>query len=478
MLWLALPALLFASPPDASTAAGSARPKVPARAQAAYCTGRYSDDFAALSKAAVELSQKPESQFTSCVRVTATYECISYGGDGNLKRSRQEVTAHGTAFAYRRQGSETLLATNTHVIEYPPVTNEDHPVTGVPNGCKKISDRIRIVDNEKDTFESDDVPLTRVVSDAAKDLAVVKAKSTTLRVMPWAIGKSSALRERNVVDVRGFPLGAFKATNVGKVISTLDRDDYKEWDHDDFVIDALLSPGNSGSPVLAVNCATGEYELVGVYHADYARGSALNVVIHVDGLRELLLNLKKDPDKSDPAANLDRASRERVAADAATGLYFPFGSLTAAVRARSDGTLVLLVYGKDFPMDAWPVAVLEDLPPADALDFGAPGRFFVSDSRGLVERSRSELDPEGRALLERSHEQLRRLASLAAAHQQTSADAELSRQNADRHRALERAIRRVSQAAREDAAALDELADRELKHSPHTYMRLSALIDG
>ena len=50
-----------------------------------------------------------------------------------------------------------------------------------------------------------------------------------------------ALRERNVVDVRGFPLGAFKATNLGTVISTYDHDDYKEWDHDDFVIDALLT---------------------------------------------------------------------------------------------------------------------------------------------------------------------------------------------------------------------------------------------
>ena len=32
-----------------------------------------------------------------------------------------------------------------------------------------------------------------------------------------------------------------------------DHDDYGEWDHDDFVVDALLSAGNSGSPVLAVS---------------------------------------------------------------------------------------------------------------------------------------------------------------------------------------------------------------------------------
>src|SRR4029077_1779614 len=114
-----------------------------------------------------------------------------------------------------------------------------------------------------------------------------------IQVMPWKIGKSSALRERNVVDVRGFPLGAFKATNLGTVISTYDHDDYKEWDHDDFVIDARLSQGNSGSPVLAVSCATGESELVGIYHAGYSRGSSLNVVIQVDQARDFLTALKK-----------------------------------------------------------------------------------------------------------------------------------------------------------------------------------------
>ena len=81
-----------------------------------------------------------------------------------------------------------------------------------------------------------------------------------LPILPWKVGRSADLKERNVVDVRGFPLGAFKATNVGKVVSTFDHDDEKDWDHVDFVVDAQLSPGNSGSPVLAVSCKTGEPE--------------------------------------------------------------------------------------------------------------------------------------------------------------------------------------------------------------------------
>src|SRR5438552_9628422 len=101
------------------------------------------------------------------------------------------------------------------------------------------------------------------------------------------------MRERTVVEGRRFPRAAFKTTNLGTVISTYDRDDYKQWDHDDFVIDARLSQGNSGSPVLAVSCATGEYELVGIFHAGYSRGSSLNVVVQIDQARDFLTFLKK-----------------------------------------------------------------------------------------------------------------------------------------------------------------------------------------
>src|SRR5262249_50297485 len=154
-----------------------------------------------------------------------------------------------------------------------------------PSGCKRVSDTLKIVDDDKDAFEPDDVPLQRVVSDVQLDVAVLRSHAK-LDLMPWKIGKSAALRERNAVEVKGFPLGAFQATNVGKVISAYDHDDYREWEHDDFVIDALLSPGNSGSPVLAVSSTTGELELVGVFHAAYSGGSALNVVIGIDQLRD------------------------------------------------------------------------------------------------------------------------------------------------------------------------------------------------
>ena len=93
---------------------------------------------------------------------------------------------------------------------------------------------------------------------------------------------SAGLGERDVVEVRGFPLDAFRATNVGTVVSLHDHDDDGDWDHEDFVIDALLSSGNSGSPVLAVSCATGEYELVGIFHAGYITLEGRRVVSAAD----------------------------------------------------------------------------------------------------------------------------------------------------------------------------------------------------
>src|SRR5262249_57215238 len=128
---------------------------------------------------------------------------------------------------------------------------------------------------------------------------------------PWRVGRSAAIATRDVVEVKGFPLGAFQATNVGNVISPYDHDDQGEWNHDDFVIDALLSSGGSGSPVLAVSCKTGEFELVGIFHARYARASALNMVIAIDQVRDLLTTLKRSP--RPPPTELDSTARDRLA---------------------------------------------------------------------------------------------------------------------------------------------------------------------
>src|SRR5262249_10101896 len=232
-----------------------------------------------------------------------------------------------------------------------------HRVDGVATGCRKVSESITIVDDESDEYAGDDVPATRVVTDPRLDVAILKTRAP-LPIMPWKVGRSAPLQERNLVEVRGFPLGAFRATNIGKVVSAHDHDDYGEWDHDDFVVDALLSSGNSGSPVLAISCATGEYELVGIYHAGYTAGSALNVVVGVDEFRDLLNTLKRTPRERPVAAlAIDRSARRQL--EAALGpaheMFFPFGSLAASVRGGPDGALLFSVFPKEFPFTIEPI---------------------------------------------------------------------------------------------------------------------------
>src|SRR5579863_1728202 len=182
-----------------------------------FCSGAYADDFGALQSTARDFDRHPEATFSYCTRNSAIYECISYGPDGAVRRERTRAIMHGTAFAYRQQGNDTLLLTNDHVASWPAVTDALHAVDGVPSGCKKISESLTLVDDESDSYARDDVTLSTVVTDPQLDVAVLRAHAP-LQVMRWKVGSSAALRERNVVEVRGFPLGAFRATNVGKVI--------------------------------------------------------------------------------------------------------------------------------------------------------------------------------------------------------------------------------------------------------------------
>ena len=57
--------------------------------------------------------------------------------------TRRTVTLHGTAFAYRKQGGDTLLLTNDHVAAWPVVTDDQHVVDGV---SRRVQARLRDAD--------------------------------------------------------------------------------------------------------------------------------------------------------------------------------------------------------------------------------------------------------------------------------------------------------------------------------------------
>jgi serine protease Do len=418
---------------------------LPLRADSApYCSGEYADSLEALSAAARSFDHN-QAPYTYCVRTSAVYECPSYAADGSLRTTRKKVVSHGTGFGLRQQPGETLIVTNEHVSDWPAVTDTDSRVSNVPAGCRRVSSTLRIVDDESDAYERDDISLSRAVSDPALDVAVLRAKAQ-LPIVPWKLGKSAALRERNAVDVRGFPLGVLRANNVGKVISTYTHHDEQGWDHDDFVIDALLSPGNSGSPVFAVSCKTGEFELVGVYHARYTKGSALNVVVGVDQIRELVTTLKRSPrPPREDALALDAAARAELVSRtiAVPEPFFPFGTLSAAVRSRTDGALVFELMSRDFPLQGHPALVLEDLA-APQGEFGRLGRVWAGNTQGLRETPRDELDAETTATLVKLLDALRRDAVLTFRYRAAARESASTRERFQDAKRLERLLKRSS----------------------------------
>ena len=426
------------------------------------CAGGYADDFNALSSRTREFDRRPEAVFSYCVRNTAIYECLSYASDGTVRREKKKEILHGTAFAYRRQGGDTLLLTNDHVAAWPTVTDAQHTVEDVPSGCKKISEALALVDDEHDSYALDDIPVIRVVTDPQLDVAVLKAK-TELQVMRWKVGRSGDLSERNVVEVRGFPLGAFRATNMGTVVSRHDHDDYGEWDHDDFVIDALLSAGNSGSPVLAVSCATGEYELVGIFHAGYTGGSALNVVVGIDQVRDLMTTLKRSSRDATSVANVPTAA-SRTQVEAGIGgepeTFFPLGALVAAVRARPAHTLLFVVYSKDFPRVTAPAIVIEDLAGSDPLSFGAIGRVWFGGARGLKVYDRGSLDPATMLDVGRLLDALRSDATAEIAYRAAGEEAGTSRRSAERLAKMGQSMTKTAVARADLVQVIGDLADR------------------
>src|SRR6185295_4976143 len=151
---------------------------------AMMCEGEYADTLQVQSIRTRDLEQGPRSQYSYLVRSTAKYECPFFGPDGKLRRRRVQASELGSAFAYEVSGGETYFLTNEHVAAWPEVTDSLHRIEGVPEGCKRVEDKLRIVRDERDDFEAGQIPLTRVAVDPLLDAAILKA-SQKLTVMPY-----------------------------------------------------------------------------------------------------------------------------------------------------------------------------------------------------------------------------------------------------------------------------------------------------
>lgn len=95
------------------------------------------------------------------------------------------------------------------------MTTPEWSVEDIPLGCKRISQSISIVTDEKDDYADDDQPLQRVLADPELDVSILKAP-VKLDVIPFRIGQSASIRAGNVVQVRGFPSVRSRPSTSGR----------------------------------------------------------------------------------------------------------------------------------------------------------------------------------------------------------------------------------------------------------------------
>jgi serine protease Do len=372
------------------------------------CTGRYADTLSAMNAPSRERESRPGAEWVYCLRASAVYEHLSYGRGGKVVHEYHTKTRHGTGFAFRQRGAEWLVATNQHVVSFPEVTGEGQDLEGIPSGSRRVRVEIRIVANESEPDSPGQVVLRPVLADDPLDIAVLAAREP-LRIIPYRLGRSADLRIGTAVLVRGYPLGAFMATNAGRVIGTGQRDVERGWDHEDFAVDALLNLGSSGSPVLAVACETGEPEVVGIYHAGYRNAQGLNVVIAVDELRGVLEDLRPPPRSA--ASREPSADPDEVRAALARGpILMPFGRRAVRVERQAEAVR-FMVLDTTFPLSLRvELAIVDRGAAADGR--AAELRAALWEQLGLVVRYRAaEEGPELRrspAVRERIAARLRR----------------------------------------------------------------------
>ena len=435
------------------------------------CVGAYANDLGVLSPASRQLEGK--TRYTFCLRSAVVYDCPYFGPSGTIRHRRETSTSHGTAFAFRPSNAQTYFLTNEHLTDWPFVTTAEIKVPNISTGCKRVSQTLHIVEKEEDDYPQDDVPMQRVLADTELDVSILKA-AVKVPVVPFDLGQSSALEVGNVVQVRGFPLGAFQAVSVGKVLNPSEHDTEEQWDHHDFVTDAQLSSGNSGSPVLAVSCKTRRLELVGIFHAAYREGQSLNVAVGIDELRELMTTLKPRKKHQAPEPVLTAADRRQLNEELRRPAFtpvVPFGGHAIGIRAVGE-RLLYEVYSKGYPLADWRLMVLEDLPGAG---FGRLGRIWFGNEAGLAEVTFSSLKPEEQHRAVTMLDELRLHVFDVMRYRKREPEAKRSRGAHDQIQALRRRLDRNDPGHRQTMRIVAELAGRYAPAVSQTGLPLSVI---
>ena len=241
------------------------------------------------------------------IRNVAKYEA-KIDIDGKERRHRGYGGSYGTAMAYKQENGRTYLVTNEHVVSNP--KSEVGPL----GNYKNMGERIEILDSKEaseDKFKKDDI-LTRVEAKSkSKDIAVISTDKL-ITYYTGEVGDSSTVKNGDKILIVGFPLAVTKVHSNGEITSADFVDEYEpfEWNYNGFLLNAPISPGNSGSPVFKINSeikGKNNYSWIGQIHATFTGGQLMNLGIDINDYKGLLENLKEEVNDSkldDTAKNI------------------------------------------------------------------------------------------------------------------------------------------------------------------------------
>jgi S1-C subfamily serine protease len=173
----------------------------------------------------------------------------------------QNHSTAGTGTIIYKDESKFALMTCSHVVDF-----SDTVITHYAGSDYRITPFIRTISVKTNQLVflnevGGGIALDILALDRVADLAILGQKlephqSTLLRVFGYPLGKSKDLEWGSFVYVFGYPAG-YRMVTKG-IVSLSERP------HGSFVVDAVVSPGASGSIALAIRDGVPNFELVGM----------------------------------------------------------------------------------------------------------------------------------------------------------------------------------------------------------------------
>jgi len=233
------------------------------------------------------------------IRVSAKY--LEVLRDNNsiapVTKMRYFSLAHATATIFNQtENNITYLLTNYHVVN-----EKDLDIQRVKNETSLGPQFLfrgyifSLVDNAYDRDISDDIPIELFKTNEEKDMAYFSTRDLDVESKMWKYGDSDRLEIGDFVYAITYPASTLRYVTQGIVGSLQNLEDGSGYliDDSDFIIDATVSPGGSGGPVLAINSITGDLELVGIFHKYFDVANDMNSIIPINKIKKDLEDMLK-----------------------------------------------------------------------------------------------------------------------------------------------------------------------------------------